>query len=281
MKFFPFVAPLSVLGLVIALPARAQSPEGLMKQDSATSGSTDVATSGFEAPTEKPEEEKDTTELEVSAGGLFTSGNSRSVAATTSSKLRLRRDVNQLSAALAANYSRAAATPDADMETTVENLQGKLRYDRFVSERVAVFLALSGRHDRFQGLDLRLNLDPGVAYYFIDQKKQQLWTELGYDLQYDVRRDENIEAAAADGETIDKTEVRHSGRLFVGYENKVSEAVSFTTGIEYLQDVQTTENWRLNYDAGLTSSIGKGFSVATTFSTTRCRGWRRRTPSPR
>ncbi len=152
------------------------------------------------------------------------------------------------------------------METTVENLQSKLRYDRFISERVALFLALSGRHDRFQGLDLRLNLDPGVAYYFVDEKEQRFWTELGYDLQYDVRRDENIAAAAADGETVEKTEVRHSGRLFVGYENKLNDAVNFTTGLEYLQDVQDTTNWRLNYDAGLNSSIGSGFSVATTFS---------------
>ncbi|MEZ4219669.1 MAG: DUF481 domain-containing protein [Polyangiaceae bacterium] len=252
--------------LITSAAAAQDEPAGLMKQDAATGGATDVATAGFEAPVAAEGEDKDTTEANLSAGALVTTGNARSLALTGAGKYRLRRAENQFSAALAANYARSASDPDSDTETTVENLQGKLRYDRFVSKNVAVFIAMSGRRDRFQGLDLRLNVDPGVAYYFIDEKAQQLWAEGGYDLQYDVRRDENIEAAAATGETLDKTETRHNGRLFAGYDNAVSESVSFNTGVEYLQDVQETKNWRLNWDVGLTSSIGKGFSIATTFS---------------
>jgi putative salt-induced outer membrane protein len=111
-----------------------------------------------------------------------------------------------------------------------------------------------------------LNVDPGVAYYFIDEKSTQLWAEGGYDLQYDVRRDENIEAVALTGENLDKTETRHNGRLFAGYENNISDNVSFNSGVEYLQDVQEGKNRRINLDVGLSSSIGKGFSLATTFS---------------
>ncbi len=246
--------------------ATAQTPDGLMKQDAATTGSVDVASTGFEAPVADDAEAKDTTEADISAGGLLTTGNTRSLAATTAGKFRLRRQDNQFSAAAAVNYSRSAPDADTDVETTVENYQGKLRYDRFVAGNFAVFLALSARRDRFQGLDLRLNLDPGVAYYFVDEKQQQLWAELGYDLQYDVRRDENIAAAALDGTDLEKTETRHNARGFAGYSNQINEEVTFSTGIEYLKDVQTSENWRLNWDAALNSSIGSGFSVATTFS---------------
>ena len=63
----------------------------------------------------------------------------------------------------------------------------------------AVFGAVSARHDRFQGLELRINLDPGVSYYFIDEEKQQLWLEGGYDFQHDIRRDDAIADAYADG----------------------------------------------------------------------------------
>ena len=253
--------------LLLASVSSAQDqPEGLMKQDAATGGSTDVATAGFEAPVEAEGEDKDTSEANISAGALVTTGNARSTAATAAAKYRLRRGPNQFSALAAANYARAAADPDSDTETTVENFQGKVRYDRFVAEGVALFLAISGRRDRFQGLDLRLNVDPGVAYYFIDEKSQQLWVEGGYDLQYDVRRDENLTAAAAAGENLDKTETRHNARLFAGYDNNISEDVTFNTGLEYLQDVQDTDNARLNWDVGLSSSIGKGFSLATTFS---------------
>ena len=36
------------------------------------------------------------------------------------------------------------------------------------------------------------------------------------------------------------------------------------TGLEYLQGLQQTTNYRLNWNAGLTSNIGGDFAVATT-----------------
>jgi putative salt-induced outer membrane protein len=152
------------------------------------------------------------------------------------------------------------------METTLENVQGRVRYDRFFTKVVTGFLAVSASRDRFQGLDLRLNVDPGVAFYVIDQKSHQLWTEVGYDLQHDVRRDDLIAAAALDGEDVDKSETRHNARGFVGYDNSINEEVTFNTGVEYLQSVQETKNWRLTWDAGLSSNIGSSFAVATTFT---------------
>jgi putative salt-induced outer membrane protein len=132
---------------------------------------------------------------------------------------------------------------------------------------VSLFLALSGRRDRFQGLDLRLNLDPGVAYSFVTQVKQRLWGEFGYDLQYDVRRDSFIDAALADdGTVVDKTNARHSGRAFAGYRNALNEHVAFDTGVEFLLGIPETENWRLNWDAGLTAALAGRFSLGTTFS---------------
>ncbi|MCC6667593.1 MAG: DUF481 domain-containing protein [Polyangiaceae bacterium] len=257
---------LTAATLLAAAPAVVAQPAGLAKQDPATSGKTDVSAEGFQAAQKDAADAKDATEAKVLAGGLLSTGNSRSLATTASGQLRLRRSANQLSAALAANYSRAAANAAADTETTVENFQGKIRYDRFVAKSLAVFLSTSARRDRFQGLDLRLNVDPGVAYYFIDEKAQQLWTELGYDLQYDVRRDENVDAAAASGQRVDKTHLQHSGRLFAGYGNSLNEHVKFNTGVEYLQGLPETERWRLNWDVGLSSSLGGSFSLATTFS---------------
>jgi putative salt-induced outer membrane protein len=178
----------------------------------------------------------------------------------------MRRRNNELSASAAANYARSASDSGEGMETTVENYQGKLRYDRFVSESVALFLSFSGRRDRFQGLDLRANLDPGVAYYAIDTGAYALWGELGYDFQYDVRRHENLQEAADAGEIIDKTETRHSARVFLGYRHKLNDNVNFNTGVEYLLGVPDTEYWRLNWDLGLTVALAERFSLATTFT---------------
>ena len=122
-----------VLGglLVRPLPAAAQTPAGVMKQDAATSGKADVASEGFATAVEDKNKD-DATEAKIQAGALGASGNSRSLALTSMATVRARRGANELSAAAAANYGRSAATPDAPTQTTIENYQGKLRYDRFV-----------------------------------------------------------------------------------------------------------------------------------------------------
>lgn len=252
-----------LFGVVVATGhAAAQTPKGLMEQKSATTGSTDVAKGGFEKVT-KPADAKEASELKVSAGGLLATGNSRSMALTGTGQLRLRRMANEYSANIAGNYGRAAPTPADAMKTSVENLQGRIRYDRFLSEHWSLFVAQSGRKDRFQGLKLRLNFDPGVAYYIFDEDKHRLWAEAGYDYQYDIRTTEALRAAAT---PIERAESRHSARGFLGYENNLNEVLRFNTGLEYIQSVQQTKNWRVNWDVGLTSAISNSFSFATTFS---------------
>src|SRR5690606_6424383 len=132
------------------------------------------------------------------------------------------------------NFGRSAPSREDPMETTVENYQGRVRYDVFFAEQVAAFLQLSARRDRFQGLDLRLNIDPGLAYYFVDDKSLQFWSELGYDLQHDVRREE-ARIDPDTGDIADKTQTRHHARAFLGYDNKLNKSVSFYSGLEYLQ----------------------------------------------
>ncbi len=257
----------AVGGIALATPAAfAQDlAPGLQKKDAASGGKEDVATAGFEAA-QKPAEDKDATELKLSAGGLFTGGNSESIAATSAAKFRLRRGMNQLAVALAANYGEAAPPDSDERETNVENFQGRIRYDRFIAGNFAVFASVSALRDRFQGLALRMNFDPGVAYYFIDEEKHRFWSELGYDLQYDYRREDALEAAEAAGTPLDRSTTRQGGRALLAYENGLAESVSFDTSLEYLQAFKDTENWRLGWDVGLTASIQAGFSIATTFS---------------
>jgi putative salt-induced outer membrane protein len=264
------VAPIAAFGLAVSLRAAAQPAAGTMKHDAATSGSTAVATEGFDAA-KKVEGPKDTVEAKVQAGGILATGNSDTFTATSLGTFRIRRGMNDFSASVAANYADAPTgiANGPRRRPTVENYQGKLRYDRFLTESVAAFLSFSGRRDRFQGLDLRLNLDPGLAYYVIDEPKEQLWAELGYDFQYDVRRDQNIQEElrkSGGAVVIDKTETRHSLRAFAGYRHQLNDNVGFNTGVEFLLGIPKTDYWRLNWDAGLTAAIAESFSLATTFS---------------
>ena len=60
--------------------------------------------------------------------------------------------------------------------------------------------------------------------------------------------------------------VNHAVRAFVGYSNRLSDAVSFDTSLEYLQSVIVPERFRLIYLAALNSQLAERFSLALTFA---------------
>ncbi|MBS2017930.1 MAG: DUF481 domain-containing protein [Deltaproteobacteria bacterium] len=235
-----------------------------VKAPTSTAPKTDVKGGFATAAMPSDDDARNTTDLSVQAGGLFSSGNARTVAVTGGSKFRLRREEHQLTLQLAANFARAGKKGEA-VDTTVENYQGLARYDLFLTDHVALFLQSSARHDRFQGLDLRLNVDPGVAYYFVNTKKQQLRAEVGYDLQHDIRR-EASRTQKAPLPTLDKTNTLHNARFFLGYDNKLYKEVGLTTSLEFLQNLSDAGTYRFVFDVGLKSNIAENLAIATTYT---------------
>lgn len=255
------------LGLALVLVAPfAAAQASLVEDKKASSGITDVAKEGFQRAEALPPEEAHETAAKLAAGGIFSTGNAKSVAATAGGSVRLRRAMNQYLAEAAFNYGKAAVAPETELETTVENYQGRIRYDRFLSTHWALFAQLSGRRDRFQDLDLRANFDPGVTYYFLVQEKQHLTFEAGYDLQYDMRRRAAVDAAEEAGTPMDATQTRHAVRLAAGYDNSINEHVTFETNLEYLQAFDPTEAFRINWVSFLSASISTHFAVAAGFT---------------
>jgi hypothetical protein len=213
------------------------------------------------------------TTIALSAGGQEVTGNSRLLAVSGNAVYTRRWDHDAFGASIIGNYGQGAPPGSAIVETA-ENVQGRLRYDRYVLKHMSLFLIATGRHDRFQGLDFRLNIDPGVKYLFLDEKTTSLWGELGYDLQYDIRRDDALGVEDAMGnpvinpatglqEELPKTATDHSGRLFVGFRHAFNEAVVLSWGMEYLQSLlaSTEHDSRFNYDALFAAKVGKGLSV--------------------
>ncbi len=257
-----------VLGPLISSSAWAQIPTSAQDDAKVTGGATELTTDKAVTMKAPEEESKDATELSVSAGGLLSTGNARLFAGTANSKFRLRRDDNQFSAAAAINYGRAAAGPDADLETNVENYQGTARYDRFFGDWT-LFLSTQGRRDRFQGLNLRARVDPGVGYYFINEKTALLWTELGYDFLADFRRSDSLEVKDDAGnvvEVLDDTEVVHSGRLFLGFDYAFHDDLKLALGVEFMQGISDTDIRRVNGTAEINAKIEDNLAFAFGFT---------------
>ncbi len=219
----------------------------------------------------------DSTNITLSAGGQWVTGNSNSLAGTVNGTFEMRRGDNGFGAGLLGNYAQGAPPGASQVETT-ENLQGKLRYDRYFGELQSVFLLTTGRHDRFQGLDFRWNVDPGYKRLFFNTPKTAFWGEAGYDFQYDIREDTaltpidpttNMTAmeTCPGGPTLpglpclSKTGSDHSIRAFVGYRHAFNDSVTASTGLEYLQSFIHSTNYRLNFDARLAAALAGGFSV--------------------
>jgi putative salt-induced outer membrane protein len=257
----PAWAATLIVALSFASSAMAQTEAP--DPPSASTDMPETSDDGIEAGTAPESGGLDSSHLRLSAGGLLVSGNSPTLALSSGADHRLRRGNSQLSTLASVNYGKSAPGPDAPYRTSVENAQARSRYDYFVLPRVATFLAGSVRRDRFQGLALRINIDPGIAYYFIDDKDERLWLEVGYDLQHDIRHD-SVLGATLDGEegVIKQHQTRHGGRLFASYDSELRELLSLRVAVEYLQSVERAIDWRLNADAALNAHIDTHFAVA-------------------
>lgn len=244
--------------------ARAADPTGAPPPDAT------ALVSAPSASAKAPEPDKaqlDVTTVALSAGGQLSTGNSRMVAGTATGDYETRFSNNGVGVKVLGNYGESATT-GAPLKTNTENLQGSLRYDRFLIDRLSLFLINTGRHDRFQGLDFRYNLDPGVKYLFVMEDVTKLWGELGYDFQYDVRRDDARRTENADGTVTiaSKTETDHSLRAFVGFTHAFNDAVNLNTGLEYLQSFKEAKRSRLNFDALFAAKLGAGLALGAGFS---------------
>ncbi len=253
-------------------------PKGTIAAQPASEGKTELPSGSFAEGPAKPEDAaaNDATELDLQTGGLFSTGNARSFAVTGALNFRLRRKAHQVASVTAVNYGRSVADGEDAWKTTVNNVQGMVRYDGFVHENVSLFTMLTARHDTFQGLDLRLNVDPGIAAHALTNPKHRLWFEAGYDFQYDLRTEDAIIVRDDEGnpvlddmgnpQKIDKELLNHAVRLFGGYSNRLSDFVTFDTGLEYLQSVQVGRRFRVNWNSALAVTVTRWFSLATTFT---------------
>ncbi len=281
------IAAVTTACLVTALPAAAAEPaipEGTATQDPATTGTQDLEGEGaFGSATQLSEEESgDTLEWDLSFGALVATGNARQTSLNGGTNFLIRRGRHQFGTTGYANYGWAEVeTEEADgtttdsFEPTLGNVQGRVRYDFFLSPHWSLFAMATARHDRFQYLDLRLNLDPGAAWYVINKAHERLALEAGYDFQFDVRSDDAVVRDDAGMPVLNadesvmplpNTRSTHAVRLAGSYSNALNEAITVRTDLEYLQSVQEALRWRLNWNVGLNAALYKSLALATTFT---------------
>jgi len=260
------------LAATVVIPTRAAA-QLVPKEDRLAKTKTEITSDGFLSAARPYEEDgsRRARELQLGGGGMFASGNSKLLAITASALHRIRQASDQVSSGVAFNYGRAATSAARESEATVENLQARVRYDRFFLEDWTVFLGLQGRSDRFAGLLARNRLDPGIGYFFVNTPNHSFWTEFGYDLLHDIRRDDARTRVDNEGKPIagapllPKTSTVHSSRLFLGYRYKIRDGVALAAGLEYLQGISDPGIQRINGEAVIVSKFSASLSLANAF----------------
>src|SRR5205085_761468 len=122
---------------------------GKSKDDPISKWTTDVLSDGFQGVGKlNPKDRKHLRRMTVGGGALAATGNTRFVVATASFAAHVRSGGDLFGLAAAGNYVRTAAQGESP-RSTVENLQGRARYDHFFAVDWAAFLANQARHDRF------------------------------------------------------------------------------------------------------------------------------------
>jgi putative salt-induced outer membrane protein YdiY len=201
----------------------------------------------------------------VSAGGTLNGGNTRSFGATVGGRFQLIEKPHQLTLEALGTYTAAAVPPNDKVHTTARNLIGRARYDIYLSDNNALFAALAPRHDRYAGIDLRLQSQVGyLRNLYHPADNHRLWLEVGYDGTYD-----NLTPwlppgkERAPGDPRPKAhEFIHSGRLFAGYTNLLTPLATLNLGVEFLYDFQKAKNVRVNPTLELTSSLSARFKLS-------------------
>jgi putative salt-induced outer membrane protein YdiY len=211
----------------------------------------------------------------ASAGALMQTGNSYMLAGTANGAYERHFGDNSVGAAAIGNYGESRP-PGGENRATTQNIQGKLRYDRYLTDDLTAFMMLTGRSDRFQGVEFRLNVDPGVKYLFLNQNTTAFWGEAGYDFQYDVRRNDARQDQDSSGKPlfnkdgsavlIDKTATDHAARLYAGFKYAFNSDVTTKAGVEYLQSVIDSGRYRVNFDALVAAKLKGGLAMGVGFS---------------
>ncbi|MDB4986056.1 MAG: hypothetical protein JWN04_1234 [Myxococcaceae bacterium] len=208
--------------------------------------------------------------VNIAFGATANAGNSKTYAGNLGGRFGLIRNFNQLTIEALGTIGGARTGKFNDVTWTSRNVIARARYDLFLSQYDALFVAIAPRRDKFAGLDLRLQNQVGyLRNLFFPVDAHRFWTELGYDFTYD--RFSKIEGGKAPSTTTTAPPAAltttkqdpyiHSARVFFGYTNRLSPTASLSVGVENLFDFKDRRNVRVNGLVELTSSITHTFKL--------------------
>ncbi len=209
------------------------------------------------------------------AGVLLTTGSSETTTITGGARMTRKSGKNKFEAAVSGALARSTVRVANDIDgngkigaaelsnatlNTAETIEGKLRFDRFLTERNSLYLAALAKRDVPAGKEFAGGAQFGYSRVLKKTDKAEAVAEVGADYSY-----ENL-VAPGDPLSI------FSARAFLGYKATLGESATVETSGEVLANVNELdtptgtatffEDLRLNLNAAISTKLGKDLSLS-------------------
>ena len=186
-------------------------------------------------------------DVTASAGLTLTRGNSKTLLAVGSLLGTKKWEQNEVDLGVDGTYGET--TDKGETTKNAESLHGFGQYNRLFTERFFGYLRVEGLHDAVADIKYRLQIGPGVGYYFIKTTNTTFRAEIGPGYVYEQ----------------DKTE-HHSYmslRIAERFDQKINAHAKIWEFAEYLPQVDRFSNYLINAEVGIETAITKKLSQKT------------------
>jgi len=182
-------------------------------------------------------------EHSIGLGFALTKGNSDTLLVNANWLSARKWDKNELRIGADANYG------ENDGEKNAQSAHAFGQYNRLFGQQDRFFgyFRVDGYHDDIADIEYRVVVSPGIGYYFIKNAKTTFSGEFGPGWVFEKKGDHSD----------DYFTVRFAER----FEHKFNERVRLWQSLEYLPQVEDWENFILNAEIGVDSSLSKALSL--------------------
>ena len=187
----------------------------------------------------------------VAADVALTRGNSRSFLGTVTFNSHGKYEKNEFLLGAGAGYGDTVTKESTGAEVTTKTqdyLKGSAQWNYLFTERFYAGLKLDGLHDGIADINYRFTVSPLAGYYLIKHTNQTLAVEAGPSYIY-----EQLDSQSPDSYI--------AIRLAERYEYKFKSGARLWESLEWLDQVDKTENWIGNFELGLAAPISKALDV--------------------
>ena len=184
--------------------------------------------------------------LSIGASYLNTTGNTRTEVFGSRNKF----DYDWAKTALRTEFN--AYTAKEDDSTTAENYEAQEKYEWKFKKPNYLFQLGRWEKDRFKGLDNRTTLGLGYGRGFFKTDRHQLIGEAGYNHIWEDNQNDDAEDFG-------------SARLYGFYGYKISPTATFSQSAEYLDDLDSSDSYRINTLTKLKAKLTTLFSLEASY----------------